>query len=89
MTDTHPFEEEQSLEPTWGLGAMVDPVRFGAALVDLAGRVASDPSRLASAAANLAVGLVETSAAVTARALGQETAGPVAVDVRDARLGKT
>ena len=81
--------EEQSgngiPEPDAGLGSTADPMAFGAALAGLGKRLAGDPALLAASALRFAAGLAEISAAVTARALGSTTSGPIATEP-DARF---
>ena len=55
-------EEDQSTtpEPDWGLGAVADPVAFGAALVDLGKRLAQEPLTVAGVGSRFMAGLAET-----------------------------
>jgi polyhydroxyalkanoate synthase len=81
-------EEEQSTtpDPDWGLGAVADPVSFGAALLELGKRLAQDPVTVAGVGSRFVAGLAETGVAVTARALGASTTGPAEVDPADPRF---
>jgi poly[(R)-3-hydroxyalkanoate] polymerase subunit PhaC len=72
-------------EPEAGLGSTADPMAFGAALAGLGKRLAGDPALVAGSALRFAAGLAEISAAVTARALGSTTSGPIATEP-DARF---
>ena len=53
-----------------GLGATADPVAFGQALAGLSKRLARDPAAVGGAMVRLGLGVAQTGAIVTARALG-------------------
>ncbi len=58
------------LQPDWGLGAMLDPVSFGDALLALAGALLRNPRASADASARLAAGSLAAGTATTSRLLG-------------------
>lgn len=78
--------EDGAPDPDWGLGAIADPVAFGAALAGLGKRLAAEPALVTGSLLRLATGLAAAGAVAAARALGSTTGGPVATDERDVRF---
>jgi poly[(R)-3-hydroxyalkanoate] polymerase subunit PhaC len=81
---THDEQERQ--EPTFGLGAVVDPVSFGKVLGEVAGGLVSHPGPTFAAWARWAGGVGAAGLTTFARALGSDVAGPASRDRDDRRF---
>lgn len=86
MTAVHEGDEQERQEPTFGLGAVLDPVSFGKVLVELAEALASRPGPALGAWASWASGLGAAGLATIARALGSDVSGPAAGNGDDRRF---
>jgi polyhydroxyalkanoate synthase len=86
MNGKEPDTERVGAEPDSGLGAVADPMAFGAALTELGKRLATEPTVLAGSMLKFGFGLAGIGAVVACRALGASTRGPIADDEPDPRF---
>ena len=86
MTAVHDGDEQERQAPTFGLGAVLDPVSFGKVLGELAGALAARPGQALGAWATWASALGAAGLATLARALGSDVCGPAAADGDDRRF---
>jgi polyhydroxyalkanoate synthase len=79
-------EDQERQQPTFGLGAVVDPVSFGKVLGEVAEALATRPGPALAAWASWAGGMGAAGLATLARALGSNVSGPAARDGDDRRF---
>jgi polyhydroxyalkanoate synthase len=82
----HESDEQERQEPTFGLGAVLDPVSFGKVLGELAEGLAARPAPTLAAWAGWMGGLGAAGLATLARALGSDVAGPASANGDDRRF---
>jgi polyhydroxyalkanoate synthase len=86
MARLHATNGSERQEPTWGLGAVLDPVTFGEVLAETAAAIVRHPGPALDACARWANGMARAGCATLSRTLGADVPGPSHPGSRDRRF---